>query len=137
MKEGILAVIGVIWGFIISEIGGWDTGLHALFLFMAIDYISGWIVAIVFKKSKRTVTGTLSSDVGFKGLIKKGMQLMIVLVGHELDLIIGTNFIRNGVIIAFISNELISIMENAGLMGIPLPPVIQKAIDILNNKKEE
>jgi len=137
MKAEIMAGIGIVGGFIFSAFGGWDAGLHALFTFMAIDYISGWVVAAVFKKNDKTDSGALSSNKGFMGLLKKGMQLLIVLVGYELDLVIGTNFIRNGVIIAFISNELVSIMENAGLMGIPLPPVIHKAIDILTKHSEK
>ncbi|MCL2420574.1 MAG: phage holin family protein [Defluviitaleaceae bacterium] len=132
MKTEFLTGIGVIGGLIISALGGWDAGLHALFSLMAIDYISAWIVASIFKKCKKTDNGLLNSNIGFKGLLRKGMQLLIVIIGYELDLVVGTNFIRNGIIIAFISNELISIMENAGLMGIPLPPVINKALDILN-----
>ena len=132
MKTEFLAGIGVISGLIVSSLGGWNAGLHALFSLMAIDYISGWVVAAVFNQCKKADSGLLNSNIGFKGLLRKGMQLLIVLVGYELDLVIGTDFIRNGVIIAFISNELLSIMENAGLMGIPLPPVIHKAIDILS-----
>ena len=64
------------------------------------------------------------------------MTLVFVLVSYRLDLIIGTNYIRDAVIIAFLANELISLVENAGLMGIPLPAVITKAIDILQKKSE-
>lgn len=59
------------------------------------------------------------------------MTLVFVLVAYRLDLVIGTNYIRDAVIIAFIANETISLVENAGLMGLPLPEVISKAIDIL------
>ena len=64
------------------------------------------------------------------------MTLLFVLVAYRLDLIIGTNYIRDAVIIAFIANETISLVENAGLMGIPLPAVIIKAIDVLQKKTE-
>ena len=64
------------------------------------------------------------------------MTLVFVLVSYRLDLIIGTNYIRDAVIIAFLANELISLVENAGLMGIKLPPAITKAIDILQKKSE-
>lgn len=59
-----------------------------------------------------------------------------VLVAYRIDLILGLDYIRNAVIIAFITNELISLVENAGLMGVPLPAVITKAIDILQKKSE-
>ena len=62
------------------------------------------------------------------------MILLFVLIAYRLDLAIGTNYIRDAVIIGFIANELISITENAGLMGIPLPGVLTKAIDVLKKK---
>ena len=65
------------------------------------------------------------------------MTLFFVLIAYRLDLVIGTNYIRDTVIIGFIANELISIVENAGLMGIPLPAVIQKGIDILTSKADQ
>lgn len=65
------------------------------------------------------------------------MSLLFVLIAYRLDLAIGSNYIRDAVIIGFIVNETISIVENAGLMGVPLPEVINKAIDILTSKSEE
>ena len=64
------------------------------------------------------------------------MTLIFVLIAYRLDLVIGTSYIRDGVIIAFIANETISLIENAGLMGVPLPAVITKAVDILQKKSE-
>ena len=81
--------------------------------------------------SVATDTGSLESKAGWKGLCRKCMTLVFVLVAYRLDLVIGTNYIRDAVIIAFIANETISLVENAGLMGLPLPEVISKAIDIL------
>ena len=117
--------------------GGWDQALVTLIIFMAIDYISGLIVAGVFHNSKKTSTGTLESRTGWKGLCRKCMTLLFVLVAYRLDLAIGVDYIRDAVIIGFIANELISIVENAGLMGIPLPAVITNAIDILTQKAEK
>ena len=105
--------------------------------FMAIDYISGLIVAGVFHNSKKTSTGTLESRTGWKGLCRKCMTPLFVLVAYRLDLAIGVDYIRDAVIIGFIANELISIVENAGLMGIPSPAVIANAIDILTQKAEK
>ena len=136
-KTAICSIIGVIGGMIASAFGGWDAALTTLVLFMVIDYISGLTVAGVFHASRKTESGTLESRAGWKGLCRKGMTLLFVLIAYRLDLAIGVNYIRDTVIIGFIANELISIVENAGLMGIPLPSVITKAIDVLTKKGDE
>lgn len=136
MKGKICTIIGIIGSVIASWFGGWDTGLATLIVFMAIDYISGLIVAGVFHRSRKTENGALESLAGWKGLCRKGMTLLFVLVAYRLDLAIGTTYIRDTVVIGFIANELISITENAGLMGIPLPAVITKAIEVLTKKSE-
>lgn len=137
MKTGICSIIGVIGSAIASFFGGWSAGLSTLVFFMAVDYVSGLIVAGVFKNSTKTNSGALESRAGFKGLCRKCMTLVYVLIAYRLDLMIGTNYIRDGVIIAFVANELISITENAGLMGLPLPDKIKWAIDILQNKEKK
>lgn len=137
MRDTICAVVGMIGCFVASFFGGWNAGLTTLLIFMALDYLSGLIVAGVFHKSNKTASGALESKAGWKGLCKKGMTLLFVLVAYRLDLVIGTNYIRDAVIIAFIANELISLVENAGLMGVPLPEIIIKAIDILQKTKEQ
>ena len=137
MKQIICTFIGIVGSAIASIFGGWDTGLVSLLIFMALDYVSGLVVAGVFHKSNKTDTGSLESKAGWKGLCRKCMTLVFVLGAYRLDLVIGTNYnIRDAVIIAFMANELISLVENAGLMGIPLPAVITKAIDILQKKSE-
>lgn len=136
-KEMVCTITGAIGGTIAYFFGGWDQALMTLIIFMAIDYISGLIVAGVFHNSKKTSTGTLESRTGWKGLCRKCMTLLFVLVAYRLDLAIGVDYIRDAVIIGFIANELISIVENAGLMGIPLPAVITNAIDILTQKAEK
>jgi toxin secretion/phage lysis holin len=137
MKQIICTVTGCIGSAVVSLLGGWDAGLKTLILFMAVDYISGLVVAGVFHKSSKTDTGTLESRAGFKGICRKGMILLIVLVAYRLDLVVGSTYIRDTAIIAFIANETISIVENAGLMGVPMPDVITKAIDILQKKTEK
>ena len=136
MKSWFTTLIGVIGGFIASLFGGWDAALVTLIIFMAIDYITGLIVAGVFHNSEKTANGALESRAGWKGLCRKGVTLLVVLVACRLDLVMGSNFIRDAVIIAFVANETISIIENAGLMGIPIPAAIMRAIDILKNKAE-
>ena len=129
-------MIGVIGSFIASLFGGWDAALVTLVIFMGIDYVTGLIVAGVFHNSEKTKNGTLESRAGWKGLCRKGVTLLVVLVACRLDLMIGSNFIRDAVVIAFVVNETISIIENAGLMGIPIPAAIIRAIEILKNKAE-
>lgn len=136
LKTGILTGIGVVGGFIASLFGGWDAALSTLIIFMGIDYVTGLIVAGVFKNSTKSENGALESRAGWKGLCRKGVTLLIVLIACRLDMVIGSSFMRDAVVIAFIANELISIVENAGLMGIPVPAVIKKAIDILKSKSE-
>ena len=137
MKNGIMIGIGTVGSFIASFFGGWTASLSTLLIFMMIDYVTGLIVAGVFHNSKKTDSGALESRAGFKGLFRKGMILLLVLVGYRLDIAIGTSYIRDAICIAFIANETISIIENAGLMGIKIPAVLENAIDILKKKGEE
>lgn len=116
--------------------GGFDAALITLLIFMGVDYATGLIVAGVFHKSEKTENGALESRAGWKGLCRKGVSLLVVLVACRLDMIMGSNFIRDATVIAFIANETISIIENAGLMGVPIPSVITKAIEVLKKKSE-
>lgn len=136
MKTGICSILGVIGGAIAALFGGWDAALTTLLIFMGIDYLTGLIVAGVFHRSQKTEGGALESRAGFKGLCRKGVALLIVLVACRLDSVIQSNFIRDSVVIAFITNETISIIENAGLMGIPIPSILVKAIEVLKKKSE-
>lgn len=136
-KAIALTIIGAIGSAIASLFGGWSTDLVTLLICMAIDFITGLIVAGVFKKSTKSENGALESHAGFKGLSKKVIVLFFVLIGHRLDLMMGSEYIRTGLIIAFIVNELISITENAGLIGIPIPRVLENAIDILKRSDDD
>ena len=128
-KEGICTIIGAIGGAIAAALGEWDQSLITLIVFMAIDFAMG-----VFHRSKKTENGALESRVGWKGLCRKCATLVFVLIAHRLDLALGAHYIRDAVIIGFMANELISIVENAGLMGIPLPGVITSAVEVLTEK---
>ena len=136
LKDGICAGIGIIGSTIAALFGGWDAALVTLVIFMAVDYITGLLVAGVFHRSGKSERGALESHAGWKGLLKKGVTLLVVLVACRLDLLMGSTFIRDAVIIAFIVNEVISIAENAGLMGIRIPKVITGAIEVLKRKSE-
>ena len=137
MKDTICTVIGLIGGAIAALFGGWDTALQTLVIFMATDYITGLVVAGVFHASPKSRTGALESRAGWKGLIRKGETLLIVLVACRLDAVMATSFVRDAVVIGFICNETISIVENAGLMGLPIPAALTKAVDILKQRSEE
>lgn len=137
MKLKICTMIGVLGGVISAVFGGWDYALATLVIAMAIDYISGIVVAGIFHTSQKSENGALESRAGWKGLCRKGMILLIVLIAYRMDLVIGVDYVRDTVIIGFIANEVISIIENAGLMGIDLPPALTKAIDILNSRSKE
>lgn len=137
IKNLICTAIGITGSAIVHMFGGWNTSLTTLVIFMIIDYISGLIVAGIFKASPKTETGGLESNAGWKGLLKKCMTLLLVLIAYRLDVAIGTNYIRDAVCIGFIANESISIIENAGLMDVPVPTAIVKAIDVLKNKADE
>lgn len=136
MKNYFTTGAGLAGGMISSLFGGWGSALNTLVFFMAVDYITGLIVAGVFHNSDKTPTGSLESNAGFKGLCKKGMMLLVVMVAYRLDLMTGSSFIKDAVIVAFIANEAISITENAGQMGVPMPQAVTKAIEILKHGKE-
>lgn len=136
MKSAICAACGAVGSFIAAALGGWDAAIITLLCFMAIDFVTGWVLAVVFKKSHKTETGGYSSAIGLKGLCKKCMIILLVVMANLLDKQIGADYVRNAVCIAFIVNEAMSIIENAGLMGVPIPGVIKKALDVLNTSQE-
>lgn len=137
IKTAVLAAIGTIGGGIAALFGGWTSAMTTLIIFMVIDYETGIIVAGVFHRSGKSKSGALESRAGFKGLCRKGMILLILLVACRLDLMLGTGYIKDCVCIAFVVNETLSIIENAGLMGVPIPQVLIKAIDVLKAKEEK
>ena len=133
-KQMICTAIGAVGSFIASIFGGWDTALATLLIFMAVDYITGLLVAGVFHASPKSENGALESKAGFKGLIRKGLVLVVILVACRMDMLLGVNYIRDAACIAFIVNELISMVENFGLMGVPFPEPIKEAIELLQKK---
>lgn len=134
VKSELCAAAGIILGFISALFGGWSGALDTLLIFMALDYLTGVTAAGVFRKSTKTSGGGLESKAGWKGLCRKGVTLVIVMASYRLDMLIGTAYIKDAVIIAFCCNELLSIIENAALMGVPIPNRLKNAIEIL--KKE-
>ena len=137
MKNIVCGAFGTVGATIAWLFGGWSMALTTLLIFMGIDYITGVIVAGVFHRSGKSKSGSLSSTAGIKGLAKKGMILLFVLVAYRLDLQLSTTYIKDAVCIAFIANELLSIIENAGLMGVPIPAMIVKAVEVLKGNPKE
>jgi toxin secretion/phage lysis holin len=114
------AVVGYLFG-------GWSVLLQILLAFVVIDYITGLLAS--------GVEGKLSSKVGFKGIAKKLMIFCLVAVGHLVDKAIGEgDVIQNSIIFFYIANELLSILENAGRTGLPVPDQIKNTVQILKGK---
>ena len=134
IKGIICTMFGIIGGIVARLFGGWSEDMVTLVIFMAIDFVMGLVVAGVFHNSSKSTSGALDSRAGWKGLCKKCVTLLFVLIAHRLDILLETDYIRTTAIIGFIANEAISIIENAGLMGVPLPEVVTKAIEILKHK---
>jgi len=137
-KNVIVAVSASIGGVLSYYVGGFDKMLKALLLFIVADYITGLIVAVVFKNSTKTETGSASSKASFKGLVKKAVMILLIAVMVQADLVLGTNnFFREATIWGFLANELMSLIENVGLMGFTkLPVSLTNALDVLNKKVE-
>ncbi len=132
MKYKLIIISGLLGSTLSSLFGGWDLALQTLIIFMAVDWFTGGILLpAVFGKSPKSENGMLESRAGWKGLCRKAMTLFYVLIAARLDRLAGTDYLRNAVCIGFIVNEGLSIVENAGLMGVPLPEKLKKAIDVL------
>lgn len=134
MKVTIMTAFGIVGGTLSYIFGGWTASMTTLCIFMVLDFITGLIVAAVFKASPKSSGGSLTSHAAFEGLVKKGMILVFVLIGARLDMILGLQIIRDGVCSAFLVSELISVTENAGLMGLPIPKPIKRAIELLKDR---
>ena len=135
MKQMICTVFGLAGSVLAAAFGGWDTALIALVICMGVDYVSGSIVALVFHNSSKTESGAYNSTYGLKGLCKKGLMLLFVVVAVQADRLLGADYVRDAVCIGFCVNEILSIVENLGLAGVPLPKVVIKALEQLQEKK--
>ena len=136
MKEYISTFAAVGAGILSWLVGGFDTPVLALVICMGADYVTGLIVAGVFHSSPKTSGGGLDSRVGWKGLARKFVTLLIVVVANLADLMLELGYIRDAVIAGFCANECISILENAGLMGIRIPKALSAALEKLSQEGE-
>ena len=129
LGSALSAVITILWG-------GWSQPMTVLSILMLLDYISGLAVALVFQRSPKTESGGASSVIGLKGLLRKLFLILIVAAAYQIYKVINTNYLRDAVAITFIANETLSLIENAGLMGIPIPKVLLRGIDVLKGKAD-
>ncbi|MBD0381273.1 phage holin family protein [Paenibacillus sedimenti] len=120
---------GVLGAILTYSFGGWSEVFGFLLLAIVIDYVSGLAASIIEGKG-------LSSKEGFKGLFKKFFMILIVMLAHRIDILLGTNIIMTGAIYFYLANELISITENYGRIGLPLPNGVKQVIQVLKNKGE-
>ena len=136
MRTGVFSALGAAGAALAAAFGGWDGGLTTLMILMGIDYLTGVLAAGVFHASPKTPGGGLESRAGWKGLVRKGCTLLIVLAACQLDRLLGSDFVRDAVVIGFCANEALSVTENAGLMGVPLPRALVRAIEVLKDRAD-
>ena len=134
VKNGVLAALAAAGSWVAKNLGGWDASMQVLVALMVTDYITGVLVAAVWQRSNKSASGALDSKAGFKGILKKCMILLLVWIGVLLDNATGVNYIRTAVVLFFIGNEGISLLENLGLMGVPFPAFLQRALEALRDK---
>ncbi|MBV6714038.1 phage holin family protein [Paenibacillus chitinolyticus] len=125
---GSLAAFGA--SLVTYAFGGWSELLGFFLVAIAIDYVTG-VAASLKEKSG------LNSNIGFWGLAKKGLMLLIILLGHRMDMLIGSSVVMDAAIYFYLVNELISITENYGRLGLPLPDKFKEIIAQLKNPKQD
>ena len=135
--QSVLAALSAAGGYVSGLLGGWDAALKALTVFMAADYVTGLVVAGVFKASPKTESGALDSRVGFRGLLRKGAMLVLVLAAVRLGMLMGDGgWLRDAVVLFFCANEGLSILENIGLMGVEYPRFLTDMLEALKKREK-
>lgn len=137
-KNIVLVALTIIGTGIAKICGGWDGALQTLVFMMVTDWVLGVLIAIFWKKSNKSESGSLDSRAGFKGLLKKGVIIAVVAIATVLDSMVGTDaVVRTASILFYIGNEGISIIENIGIMGVPFPPAMKNAIEVLQKREQK
>lgn len=129
-----LAVLAGIATTIAEAMGGWDAPLQTLVAVISVDIITGVACAFFFQNSQKTESGAYKSEESLRGLIRKGCMFLIVCVSYRLDALAGTTVVRTATIMFFIANDGFSIIENLGLMGVPMPEIVTNAFELLREK---
>lgn len=124
---GFYGIIGLIGGSIAKAYGGWSPAMTLLVILMASDYFTGILASL--KEGKG-----IKSSISFWGLFKKGLMMLSVLIAHHVDIVMNTNIVMQSSIYFWYMNEIVSLTENYGRLGLPLPNVIKNKIAILKGK---
>ncbi|WP_322923184.1 phage holin family protein [Paenibacillus campi] len=121
----VATAVGIAAGYLF---GGWDVLINLLLLLVVVDWLSGWAAA--------WMRGELKSRIGFKGIIRKVTIFVIVAIAHFIDQALGSlRYFQDAVIFFYLANELLSVIENMGKMGLPMPDVLRNAVRIFESKK--
>lgn len=137
MKKIALTIGYYIACIFIAVVGEWTPSLTTLCVVMALDYATACILAVVWKKSPKTNTGGLSSSVAIKGVFKKVGYFIVIIIAHRLDLLFNTDVTKSSVICFLISGECLSVIENLGTMGVPIPKFLKDCVEVLKNKGDK
>ena len=133
-RDWILAALAAVGAAVAKALGGWDTALALLLCFMAADYATGLLVALVWHKSNKTASGAASSAAGFKGLLRKAVQLLVVFLAAQMDRVLQLDYVRTAACLFYVANEGLSILENTAVMGVPYPAFVRGMLDVMREK---
>ncbi|GAB6988052.1 phage holin family protein [Paenibacillus pini] len=127
----IITIISTAFGAMIGYLfGGWGVLINLLLILVIVDWLTGWAVA--------WTNGELKSHKGYYGIMRKIIIFLMVTVAHFIDQVLGNQgYFQDAVIFFYMANELLSIIENAGRMGLPVPKAFRKALEILETKSGE
>lgn len=132
-----LTALSAAGAWIASALGGWDAALQTLCILMAADYLCGLACALVWHRSSKSADGAFESRASLKGLLRKGGILLVVLISARLDQAALTGgYVRTAVILFFVANEGFSILENLGIMGVPMPAALKRAFSALRSRED-
>lgn len=140
MSDGkaCIAFIASVGATVAGFLGGWDVPLQTLLVFSAVDLMSGMIVAAAFQNSRKSADGSVHGKILLKGVMKKLVMLIAVGISAFLDRLMNTPSVcRTAMIMFFIGNEGLSICENIGLMGIPIPKFLKKSLEKLKEENDD
>lgn len=137
LKNWGLVTWAALGSLVANTLGGWTADMKVLVFMMGADYLTGILVAALWQRSDKSRTGALDSKAGFRGLCKKGVILLLVWLGVLLDEALGVSYVRTAVILFFLGNEGLSLLENIGLMGVPFPAFLKNALEALRDKGDK